>query len=1284
MTASDYESEFAASLTEQAAYLCSLGRFADALEPSTEACEIYGRVGKTGEPRGRAEAFTRHVIILARLDRMDEARWWARRARREWHDPRSPEGHRARNRMLVVRTLHVISTLQILAGEDRQAADTAEDALAVVPGSRIGERGPSELRLQVRLLTTRAMALAGAGRPRQAAEAADEALRKLANLAEAAELSGALQSLAHPEREQRPSPRLLLTGLETTLSELAGMRSAGVTAGDSVQLHRRLTRNQHEAARPSLLTALATRFTQLSTEGRDEEASDALTEAISTARALLNDGDPGYGRHVTRVMDDIGRFLWSRLDEESPGGLDQVVDVMKLAFDGSAEAGDAGRTEVLINLGSALLTRYEQRAESRDLDEVIYLLRESGQHSQRSGLRWDLALLASRALTYRYDLTGDQTDLDEAIEHGLTAIATAGPGPGADPSGGLRAGAMSDLGTMLLHRYATVGTPGDLEAALTLIRRSLDALGSRHPRRARSLVNLGSVLCARYDLTRDLGDLDQAIDATREALTDETLRIRALEVLGAALVSRYRASGRWPDLDEAVTTLRRLISELPGEGEARAAHLAELAFILRLRYDRTGDPADLSEALAAGREAVGLLPPHHPHAASARLHLTGVLSALYSHSGDPGLLDEAVALAGETVSQAPETAPDRAEAVAGLARALGTRWRALGRKEDLTRAISCARQAVEHLPTGHTTRSELVGLLGELLRLGVEHDADHGMLGQSMSLAFEHGSPGITLTDVIDVLRGEATTPDALPLERIRAAERLGRLAMTADQPDVALEGYGLAIDLLPLALAARRDLPTWRGGTEPGDMDELVNDAAAAAMAAGRPDQAAVLLERGRVALLSHSPGPDRLLEQVRKTAPELAHRYAELSDRMAQAEAVDSEHRALAAEWTQLLRSVRTLPGLASFLTRPTVQSLMAQAGDGPLVMVNVSRYRSDAVIVTTDGVSAVPLPGLHHAELSHQLDRFRSALSNRYAPMEDHLKAEGPLNDVLHWLWSTVAAPVLDALGLRDPLPGAPLPRLWWIPTGLLGLFPLHAAQDRTLTNPPSPGASPLSALDCVCPSYAVTVSALATARAAPHAPPSALVVAPTGSPRVADLPHARREANEVRDRLRAARLLAGTEATTTAVLSRLAEASVLHVAAHGVMNPGSLRTGGLELADGLLTTTALRHAQSPAPQLAFLSACQTVPYPPAETETPWQAVSLAAALHLGGYRHTVGTLWEVEDRMHADMSALFYEALGASGSVDTDDSPRALHHAVLRVRARYPHIPSLWAAHIHVGP
>src|SRR5205823_11230134 len=84
---------------------------------------------------------------------------------------------------------------------------------------------------------------------------------------------------------------------------------------------------------------------------------------------------------------------------------------------------------------------------------------------------------------------------------------------------------------------------------------------------------------------------------------------------------------------------------------------------------------------------------------------------------------------------------------------------------------------------------------------------------------------------------------------------------------------------------------------------------------------------------------------------------------------------------------------------------------------------------------------------------------------------------LSDLLDWLWTAIAGPVLQALQITEQLtltaPGAPHGRrLWWSPTGALAMLPLHAARLR--------GAENVSVLDRVISSYTSTLAALPRTR------------------------------------------------------------------------------------------------------------------------------------------------------------------------------------------------------------
>src|SRR5579859_1668039 len=143
------------------------------------------------------------------------------------------------------------------------------------------------------------------------------------------------------------------------------------------------------------------------------------------------------------------------------------------------------------------------------------------------------------------------------------------------------------------------------------------------------------------------------------------------------------------------------------------------------------------------------------------------------------------------------------------------------------------------------------------------------------------------------------------------------------------------------------------------------------------------------------------------------------------------------------------------------------------GPVVVFNVAAHRSDAIMLTSGGITSQPLPGLGQAKLVEQVNTFYQALdtiTGTGSPL-DQIRAEEALRRVLSWLWDNAAGPVLDALGYNAP--GEPRPRLWWVPGGLLSFLPIHAAGHHTS----SPDPAGRTVMDRAISSYAPTITALA---------------------------------------------------------------------------------------------------------------------------------------------------------------------------------------------------------------
>jgi hypothetical protein len=232
------------------------------------------------------------------------------------------------------------------------------------------------------------------------------------------------------------------------------------------------------------------------------------------------------------------------------------------------------------------------------------------------------------------------------------------------------------------------------------------------------------------------------------------------------------------------------------------------------------------------------------------------------------------------------------------------------------------------------------------------------------------------------------------------------------------------------------------------------------------------------------------------------------------------------MAGELASVLSQIRALDGFATFGQPPALSELLAEAAAGPIVTFNISRYRSDAVLLTGGGVTSLPLPGLAQDTLEAQVISFHEALrtaAEREASTSTRAAAQGTLHDILGWLWDTAAEPVLSALGYhRQPPPGAAWPRIWWAPGGRLSPLPIHAAGHHTA--PPASGPARPTVMDRVISSYTPTIRALRYARqhlvSAPAGGP-ALIVAMPVTPGLTDgaLPHVTAEAARVRATCRA---------------------------------------------------------------------------------------------------------------------------------------------------------------------
>ncbi|MFC8371947.1 CHAT domain-containing protein [Streptomyces sp. NPDC057239] len=1002
---------------------------------------------------------------------------------------------------------------------------------------------------------------------------------------------------------------------------------------------------------------------------RESFDTEDLHEAVGIARDVVAQLPPGHP-YLVHGLGALGRALLMLRQAEGATAeeCDEVVDLCRRGFAGHPE----GPASAGHDVGMALVLRAQFTGRTEDLDEAVRVLTEALRAARLPGEREALHNALGGVLRSRSVRTGAPADLEAALD--LTGPTTASAGTTGDPQPSFLAPALT-----LYTRYTRdpERNGADLDEALRRIREHAASLPPGHPDRPATLNHLGLVLMACHERSGGAEELNASVEAHREAvaLTPEghgVLGVRLLN-LGAALSLRHRLTGDGEDLKEA-RECRRRAGTLPGLGRAhQAALLSSTGISLLTGHERAADPVtQLDQAVEFFREALALTPEDDPQLPRRRFRLAIALLTLNRRTPRTGVAREARELADAVIAALPANSPDLPGALVVAAAARMESPRTLLSSAARREVIALHRRAVEATPPGHPKRTSRLGGLGAVL----------------YGLAPDRRRRRADLAEAADIFREAALQQQCAPSERLDAARAWGEVQVELGDWDRALDGYVVAVDLLH-SVAPRqlvRDDQEFLLSRTVG----LGAAAAACAVRCGRPGLAVGLLEQARGVILSHAFDADSDLTRLRESAPGLAARFEELRDALDTAtgggelpeegspglESRADLRQRLAAEWRDLTDRIRAgHPELG--LLRPVrdwdERELRATAAAGPVVLVNVSPYGSDALVVTEHSIDAVPLPGLDPKTTATRRQTFEDALVRIDAPgtsRKQSQRAQQDVRETLAWLWRAVTGPVLDRL------PAAT--RVWWSPGGLLGTLPLHAAA-------PADGAP--GALDRVVSSYTPTLRALhhARRRAARPAGTGTLVVSVAQATGQAPLPGARREAEHLARLLPGAALLADTSATHSAVVSALRHHAYAHFACHALGDlerPSGSRLVLHDHTERPLTVRDLARLRLPSVRLAYLSACATLHTSP---ELADEAVHIVSAFQMAGFPHVVGSLWHVDDVIGAEVALSVYEDLNTGdGTLDVTRTAEALHRAVRALRDTYPQTPSLWACQVHAGP
>lgn len=1046
---------------------------------------------------------------------------------------------------------------------------------------------------------------------------------------------------------------------------------------------------------------------QLLAEQSEVPQSLALLDEAIEARERAVDAIPVGAPDRASALCDLGATWQLRFERtDAIEDADKWVEAFEQGVE-AAPASDPDLSRRLAHLSTALRNRFERTGRMEDGDKAVQTARQAvaaASHRDRP----DALSVLGGALRTQAEHTADLAQINEAVEQERHALA-------ALPTHADDAKYLSGLGIALGTRFKFTGRLEDIDEAVRRLQQAVDATPKSGAAglRARRLSHLGAAHSSRFDHTGAVEDLDDAIAAGRQALRLATEAATDVPMymsnLGSPLQKRFVRTGASPDIDEAVDILRKAVDATETDHPDRAGRLSNLSNALQVRFERYGRMADVDEAVSTARQAteateathlghVGWLSDTHLGRVGWLSNLSNALQVRFERTGQMADLDEAVNAARQAAetSQASSNRRDLPVCLSTLSIALLMRFRRSKQTADLDEAVNAARRAVEATSGNSPDRADRLFNLGTALHTQFEHtgDATHAR-------------------GAMDAFAGASKTADAAPSTRIHAARAAANLAVEQEVGTRYASGLlESAVQLLPEV--APRQLERADQQYELGGFAGLASDAAALVLAdqdtgldGQRTAKALRLLESGRAVLLSQLLDTRSDLTDLQQADPELGKKLADLREQLDPAFARGpaaalgrdpAAERHVAALFSATVAEIRELPGFESFLLPPDTETLTQDAAQGPIVVFNVSSHRSDALLITSDGVTDLPLPGLDLHSVTGRINQFQTAL-------EAH--DEESLSGTLEWLWDVAAEPILETLGYHNQPQSATWhwPRLWWSPGGLLGQLPLHAAgYHRHPVNP-----RPRTVMDRVVSAYTPTVRALHYARQpipAPSTSPKALIVAMPTTPDAGELPNVAAEATMLKNRLPHSILLEEKDApveekdtaapdlpTKSRVLTELSGCAIAHFACHGLCHATDPSQSRLLLHDHRsdpLTVASLAPLKLDSASLAYLSACRTT-FTGAPTLVD-EAIHLTSGFQLAGFRHVVGTLWEIDDAVAVRVADAFYAALQqAPEALGSGATAHALHHAVRAVRdgqdLRKPldrrDTPSRWAAYVHAG-
>ncbi|KAF2098106.1 hypothetical protein NA57DRAFT_76901 [Rhizodiscina lignyota] len=1113
----------------------------------------------------------------------------------------------------------------------------------------------------------------------------------------------------------------------------------------------------HDCAHSSLASMLGLYFECIDSDDK------YLNEAIRINEYLVNKAaisDDAYGSYVYNLAGDLtSRYRrYGRIED-----LELATDHYKIAIN-AFPLGHTNYHMAVRSFAQNVVIRAEATNQPEGLEDALQALLSLEPHVKNNT---ELA----RIWHTKSSLYGQKYDMFSTLDDLHMAVVSADAAFNLLPSeSSLRGPILERLSNALAARAETRLSRSDIDAAIDCAKQALE-IGSGVPaRQSGAYTTLGNRFAIKFEMFGGLQDLSESLNARRNALkllpVDHKDRPTRLHAVANSLRTHFEHSGNIGQLEESIAVSREAEVNVGRGDPDRSMILDGLSHSLKMRSEHTGNSQDLDEAIIAAEAAVAGSPVS---SASRPAYLNGLsqrLQARFYMSGNIADLDRAIEIISEAILRTPEGSSSESIYLNTLSNILSSRYLAKGDVSDLDLSIQNCRKAIAKTSVSSTFRISYLHNLGLRIQRKYYRSSDkeerHAYLREAHDLAVKcvngtpEGHPGMAdyLTELAtsQLYLGQFMDPGdepkllaqlklsgstferafreryATPLTRIRAGQFAGYIFMQLKDWSAASVVLSETVELFqqrsPLSLDESDRQRQLHG------LSGISSLACAAFVTLDNPEAGFQILEAGRGIMANIAMGYHSDLLQVKDIDPELHAQYISLRETISRplhasgsgwshGQDIVAKRNVQVGKLEEVEKLIRSLPGLDAFNQRPSPQELRNLASHGPLVSFCTVDQRCDAMIVTTAEIQALPLPQLELSQIKARIGMVVSASRlSTMLPSERGI-ANKRMRALLRWLWNVAVQPVLEHLGLLKSTDSVPKTRLFWVTSGPLGLFPLHAA-GKGYTLPLQ------NAYAHVISSYIPSVSALAFARRCQARVDTklsnmALVTMPRTAGGFAPL-STRSEVTAIQEAfaashaseessISASQLIELCQPSAGEVLHQVRSGNVnlLHLACHA--EPDLTDPSNTSLLFGSdpdapepdpLTVQELRRVEGSSRldqrplRLAYLSACCTAQQYVMNLID--ENIHLAASFQLSGFPAVIGTLWEADDVAAVVIAKAFYAELfrldrvSRTSSVSSDSGDniaRALDVASAACRQRdvirgnASDDVLAWAAFVHIG-